>query len=292
MNFDNAEGMVFRPPSEANSLILRITIGCSHNACTFCAMYKNTPFQIRHIAEIKALIARAQTLYPTARRVFLADGNALALPTKTLLIILNLLHEAFPRLTRVGCYAGPRDINAKSPEELKALRDAGLKIAYMGIESGDPEILQQVRKGVTPEQLIIAGQKLLHAGIKLSATIILGLGGKERTTEHALNTASMINAIQPTMLGALTLMVYPGTALATDISSGIHTPLTTREILDEHYRILKAIDVVKPCIYRSDHASNYLPLAGTLPKDKNILLNSLQQIISNNRIPTHYNYKE
>jgi radical SAM superfamily enzyme YgiQ (UPF0313 family) len=292
MFYDHAEGMVFRPPSEANSLILRVTIGCSHNACTFCAMYKDVPFRTRRLDEIDTLITRTQILYPNIRRVFLADGNALALPTQILLSILQRLQQAFPRLTRVGCYAGPKDAISKSPAELTALREAGLRIAYMGIESGDPAVLCSIQKGVVPEQIIEAGQKILQAGIKLSTTVILGLGGRERTIEHALNTATVINATGPTMVGALTLMVYPGTPLARSIDAGSFTPLTTREILEEQYRLLKAINVTNPCIYRSDHASNYLPIAGTLPKDKAHMLTSLLQVMNTTEVSHCYNFKE
>jgi len=289
MFYDHAAGMVFRPPSEANSLILRVAIGCSHNTCTFCAMYRNTPFRIRGLDEIDAVMACAQRLYPDTRRVFLADGNALAVPTNMLLIILRKLHQSFPRLTRVGCYANPKDAAYKSPAELTALREAGLKITYMGIESGDPTVLCSIQKGVVPDQIIEAGQKILQAGIKLSTTIILGLGGRERTIEHAQNTAAVINATAPTMVNALSLMVYPGTLLAQSIESGTFIPLTTREILEEHYHLLKAL--TSSCIYRSDHASNYLPLSGTLPKDKARMLKSLLHVMGTSQLPL-YDFKE
>jgi radical SAM superfamily enzyme YgiQ (UPF0313 family) len=292
MYFDNAEGMVFRPPSEADSLIIRVTIGCSHNACTFCAMYKNVTYRERSMEEIESLIVQAQRYYGDSRRIFLADGNALSLPTDTLLALLNKFYKSFPRLTRVGCYAGPKDVLRKTPEELSALYQAGLKIAYLGIESGDPEILRAICKGVTPGEMIEAGQRMLHAGIKLSATVILGIGGREHTLQHAENTAKVINAIQPTMLSMLSLMVYPDTPLGRKIAAGSFTPLSTEEILAEQYRLLEAIDVTKPCIFRSNHASNYLPLAGTLPKDKPQLLHTVKQIMEKAPIPKHRNFRE
>jgi radical SAM superfamily enzyme YgiQ (UPF0313 family) len=292
MYFDEAEGMVFRPPNEADSLIIRATIGCSHNACSFCAMYKSQPFRKRSLAEINHLITCAQTAVPNVRRVFLADGNALTIETETLLTILNNLRTAFPRLTRVGMYANAKDILHKTSADLVALHKAGVKIVYMGIESGDPVILKHCNKGISPEQMIEAGEKLYNAGIKLSATVILGLGGKEHTAQHALHTARIINAIRPTMVGALSLMVYPDTPLANDIIAGKFTPLSTPEIIEEQFRLLKEINVQTPCIYRSNHASNYIPLAGTLPKDKNALLTFLQTSLSNAKIPSLYAYKE
>jgi radical SAM superfamily enzyme YgiQ (UPF0313 family) len=292
MYFDDAEGMVFRPPSEANSLILRLTIGCSHNACSFCAMYKNVQFRKRTVAEIDAALAHARIFHKDVQRVFLADGNALGLETTSLLAVLEKLHAAFPRLARVGIYASPKDVLRKNPEELATLHQAGLKIAYMGIESGDPQILQAINKGVTREQIIDAGQKVLAAGIKLSSTVILGLGGQELTLQHAANTASIITAIEPTMLGALTLMVYPGTPLAERISQGTFTPLTTTEILVEQHHLLQDIHVAKPCIYRSNHASNFLPISGTLPKDRSRMLTAIQDMLSGGNVPKQWNFKE
>lgn len=292
MYFDDAEGMVFRPPNEANSLIIRATIGCAYNTCSFCAMYKSHPFRKRDITEVMRLISRAQAAHPNVRRIFLADGNALILETEMLLFILNTLYTAFPQLTRVAIYANPKDVLQKTSADLLSLRNAGLKTAYMGIESGDPIILQNCNKEVTPEQIIEAGKKLQNAGIKLSTTVILGLGGKEHTAQHALHTARIINNIQPTMVGALSLMVYPGTPLADEIAAGKFTPLSTSEIIAEQYQLLKEIDVRTPCIYRSNHTSNYIPLAGTLPKDKEAMLELLQKILLDTRIPKYYDNRE
>ncbi|MBP2653703.1 MAG: Radical domain protein [Firmicutes bacterium] len=279
MFFDNAEGMVFRPPSEANSLILRVTIGCSHNTCTFCGMYHNTAFRIRPDAEITGLIHKTARLYPDQRRVFLADGNALVLPTNRLLEIMRQLHEAFPKLARITCYGGPHDILRKTPEELETLHKAGLQIIYLGIESGDDIVLTNVHKGVTAAEMTAAGQKVLAAGIKLSAMVILGLGGKTRTAEHALNTAKIVNAINPTMLGALTLMLHQGTALRDSAERGEFFPLSPYEILQEIKMLVENIDVTHPCLFRSTHVSNFLPLAGTLPKDKARLLDDIDKVL-------------
>ncbi|MBP2650713.1 MAG: Radical domain protein [Firmicutes bacterium] len=290
MYFDNAEGMVFRPPSEANSLILRVTIGCSHNACTFCGMYHDTAFRIRPEAEVTALIERAAALYPYQRRIFLADGNALILPTDRLLKIMHHLAQAFPKLARITCYGGPHDILRKTPEELAALRNAGLHIIYLGIESGDDEVLSAVNKGVTAAQMSAAGQKVIAAGIKLSGMIILGLGGKDRTNGHAINTAKIINEINPTMLGALTLMLHEGSPMRQAAENGEFYPLSPYELMLELKEMVAHINVTQPCIFRSTHISNFLPLAGTLPKDKDLLLTAIDQVLDvfrNQTSPTY-----
>lgn len=290
MYFDDAEGMVFRPPSEANSFILRVTIGCSHNRCSFCSMYRDVPFRIRPFAEIETIILRTAQYFPSLRRVFLADGNALVLPTDSLLRIMNSLRSHLPKLARITCYAGPKDILHKTPAELAALKAAGLSIIYLGIESGDDIVLASIDKGVTASELAAAGRKVMSAGIKLSAMIILGIGGTARTLEHARATAALINEIEPTMLSALSLMVYPETPLYAAVNAGEFELLSPYGLLLELQNLLQRIEVTKPCIFRSTHISNALPLAGTLPKEKEDLLADIQQVLEhfkNKNIPTH-----
>ena len=289
MFFDNAEGMVFRPPSEANSLILRVTIGCSHNACTFCNMYRDVKFRIRDTAEMEELIKKAAAYYPTVRRVFLADGNALAVPTPQLLSVMDLLHSRFKKLARITCYGAPKDILRKRLSELKALKAAGLQIIYLGIESGDNETLQAINKGVTAEQMVTAGQKVLEADIKLSAMVILGLGGHARTQQHAIGTAKVVNAINPTMLSALTLMLTKGTSLREQAEQGQFQPLSPYEFVLELKNMLQHISLTHPCIFRSNHVSNFLPLAGTLPQDKDKLVQDVEEVlrlVKNKTAPT------
>lgn len=276
MYFDDAEGMVFRPPSEANSFILRLTIGCAHNRCTFCGMYKDVQFRVRPHAEIQQQIQRASTYADQIRRVFLADGNALCLKTDTLLTIMQELKHALPKLSRITCYGGPQDILRKSHEDLTALRAAGLQIIYLGIESGDDQVLADVSKGATADEMIAAGQKVLAAGIKLSTMIILGLGGKDHSKQHAINSAAVVNAINPTMLSALTLMLHEGTKMRHDADNGSFQPLSPYEIVLELNEFVSHLNVTNPCIFRANHASNLLPLAGTLPMDKDSLLKSIE----------------
>lgn len=271
--------VVYRPPSEAKSFILRITRGCSHNKCTFCAMYRNVPFQIRPMEKIEQEITQMAKFYPELRRVFLADGNALVLGTDKLLAIMERLHTAFPMLTRITCYGAPKDILRKTPAELAALQEAGLKIIYLGIESGDDEVLTEINKGVTANEMIAAGQKVLAADIKLSAMVILGLGGKKHTHNHAVNTAQVINAISPTMLGVLSLAIFDGTPLKKAVDQGKFVPLSTREGMLELKEMLEHIDVQQPCIFRCNHVSNFLPLKGVLNRDKPQLLADVQEVL-------------
>jgi radical SAM superfamily enzyme YgiQ (UPF0313 family) len=294
MFFDDAEGMVFRPPSEANSLILRVTIGCSHNSCTFCGMYRNVAFRVRPKEEIAALITAAARHYPDQRRIFLADGNALVLKTDKLLDIIAMLRAAFPKLSRITCYGGPHDILRKTPEELMTLKNAGLQIIYLGVESGDDDVLTMVSKGASSEEMIAAGRRVVTAGIKLSMMVILGLGGKARSLQHAVNTAKVISAINPTMLSALTLMLHEGSPLRQSADRGEFIPLSPYELLLELQRMVTNINVASPCIFRSNHVSNFLPLAGTLPQDKEQLLADIAIVaerFKNHTSPT-YNNKE
>ena len=287
--FDHAEGMVFRPPSEANSFILRVTIGCAHNRCTFCSMYRDVQFRARPISEIEPIIRKTARHYPDLRRVFLADGDALVLSTHKLLEIMELLKAHFPKLSRITCYGGPLDILRKSPEELLSLKQAGMQMVYLGIESGDDEVLTRVQKGVTSEEMIQAGQKILAAGMKLSAMLVLGLGGRELSLQHARNSARVASAINPTMLSALTLMLHRGTPLRDEAEQGKFHPLSPYEFVQELTELVAHLNMHSPCIFRSNHVSNMLPLAGTLPGDKNSLLEQAKdalQLLKNQTRPT------
>ena len=287
--FDHAEGMVFRPPSEANSFILRVTIGCAHNRCTFCSMYRDVQFRARPISEIEPIILKTARHYPDLRRVFLADGDALVLSTPKLLEIIKLLKAHFPKLSRITCYGGPLDILRKSPEELLLLKQAGMQMVYLGIESGDDEVLTRVQKGVTSEEMIQAGQKILAAGMKLSAMLVLGLGGRELSLQHARNSARVASAINPTMLSALTLMLHRGTPLRAEAEQGKFQPLSPYEFVQELTELVTHLNMHSPCIFRSNHVSNMLPLAGTLPGDKNSLLEQAKdalQLLKNQTRPT------
>ncbi|MDF2500148.1 MAG: Radical domain protein [Anaerosporomusa subterranea] len=290
MYCDIAEGMVFRPPSEANSFILRVTIGCAHNRCTFCGMYRDVAFRMRSYPEIKRQIDYAAQAAPQLRRVFLADGNALCLKNDLLLKIMADLKQSFPKLSRITCYGGPNDILRKSPAELSALKEAGLQIIYLGIESGDDAVLTSICKGADAAGMVEAGRRVLGAGIKLSAMVILGLGGKERSSQHAINSAAVVNAINPTMLSALTLMLHEGTPLRDAADRGEFQLLSPYEFVLELKEFVSQLDLAHPCIFRANHASNLLPLAGTLPADKQALLAQINyglEVLKGKTTPTY-----
>ena len=275
MFFDTFDTAVFRPPSEARSFILRVTRGCAHNKCTYCNMYRGVPFQILKDEEISRQIALAAHYgKDKVRRVFLADGDALVLPTAKLLKILQALRDTFPKLQRVSSYAAPKDILRKSEEELRQLKEAGLQLLYYGMETGDDVTLKAVNKGVNGEEAVEAGRRVTASGMKLSIMVILGLAGKEGSKRHALETAKAINIIQPTMWSALCLMLYRGSELLDQFERGEFNPLSPAECMEELYTIMENVNLPedKHCLFRSNHISNYIPLAGTLPKDKNRLL--------------------
>jgi len=272
--FDTAGGPVFRPPSEANSFILRVTMGCSHNRCTYCNMYRSVDFRVRTMAEIMAQVSAAKEYQEFIRRIFLADGNALVLATEKLLEILALLKASFPKLRRVSCYAGPKDILSKTPEDLQRLYEAGLTLVYYGMESGDDEVLLHVCKGVNAQQSIAAGQRVVASGMKLSMMVIVGLGGKVGSKAHAHHTATAINAIRPSMLSALTLMMYRGSELRDEYERGQFEILSPAESMGELYELISQLELPHEahCLFRSNHISNHIALSGTLPRDKERLL--------------------
>jgi radical SAM superfamily enzyme YgiQ (UPF0313 family) len=276
------EGNVFRPPSEARSYILQCTVGCSHNRCTFCSMYKDKKYRVRRLEEIRADIQMARQYYGDVEKVFMADGDALAMPTGDILEILADLYESFSSLKHVGIYASPDSILDKELGDLIAMRKAGLTIAYLGVETGDPALLVDIRKGVSYEEMVEAGLKIKQAGILLSVTILLGLAGRSpRAAEHARNTAKILNAINPDYIGALTLMLEPRTELYRRMQKGEFELPNPFEILDELRIIIQGLEL-QGTEFRSNHASNYLPIRGRLPEDKQKMLDLINEIIRKN----------
>lgn len=261
------EGTVYRPPSEAQSLIIQVTIGCSHNTCTFCSMYKDKKFRIRHKEEIFTdLDEMAERYGEIPFRIFLADGDALILKTKDLLEILDYIHRKFPYCRRVTAYATVKDILRKSEEELTALRKAGLSMVYVGAESGDPVVLSRVKKDVTVEEMVSAAERLKQCGILLSLTLISGLGGQERLKEHALESARLVSLMKPEYLGFLTLMLEEGVPVLKEIREGKMTLLSPDDVMEEMKLFLSHVDA-EGTVFRANHASNYLMLGGTLNRD-------------------------
>lgn len=276
------EGMVYRPPSEARSLILQLTIGCARNECTFCSMYKDKKFRIRNLEEVVEDIKMAKNHYMHGiERVFLADGDALIVKTKDLLYIIEKIHEILPTVNRITVYGAPKDVLVKKPEELTLLREAGLDMVYMGAESGSDKVLKSVRKNATQAEIIEAGQKLKSAGLKSSITLISGLGGVEDLEEHAVESGKVISAIKPEYASLLTLLMEPGTPLYHQWKAGEFHPLEGPEAVFKEMRLfLQNIDS-EGTVFRANHASNYLPLAGTFNRDIPALLAQIDYAIQN-----------
>ena len=275
------EGNIFRPPSEAYSLLVQVTIGCTHNKCTFCSMYKDKKFRIRDPKEVLEDLTWARQHYRRVERIFLCDGDALALTNKKLLPILDFISENFPECQRVTAYARTTDILRKSEEELKQLRAAGITMVYIGAESGSDEVLLQINKGETRQQLIDGVRKAEDCGIKASVTFISGIAGKAGWEDHAIQTGTMISEMQPSYVGLLTLLVDPSVPIADEIRSGRLQLLSPEEVVAETLLMLEHTNVERPCVFRSNHASNYLSLAGTLPEDKDHLIGILREAMEN-----------
>ncbi len=267
---------LYRPPSEGRSLIIQATIGCSFNRCTFCAMYKAKAFRPRPLDEVFADIDAAARRWPDASRVFLADGDALVLPTDDLAAILDRLAAALPRLERVSLYATPINLTRKPVEELRRLRERGLSLAYLGIESGSAAILNRIRKGASPATIVAALERAHAAGIAVSATVILGLGGRNLWQDHIDGTVDVINRAPLPYLSTLQLRleneVIDGFMARFERDGVPFTPQDDAGIVAELDRLLNGIHPVSPMVFRSNHASNCLPLAGTLPDDRARLL--------------------
>jgi radical SAM superfamily enzyme YgiQ (UPF0313 family) len=268
-------GTVVRPPSEAGSYILQVTYGCSHNECIFCGTFMDKPFQVRPQAEVMEDIKMAGVYMPDTRRVFLADGNALVLSNRRLIPILDALSAAFPNLERVGIYGHALDILRKSEQELKELLKRKLSLIYLGMESGNDEVLKRAKKGVTAQENIDAVRRAQAAGLKVSAIAILGLGGVDMWREHAVDTGKGVSAMDPAYFSLLTLMVVRGTELARMVTAGEFVVPEPMEMLREVRVTIQHIEGVSHCVFRTNHASNYLPLAGTLPEDKERLLQTI-----------------
>ncbi len=271
------EGVVYRPPSEARSLIVQVTIGCAHNTCTFCNMYKAKQFRVRKMEEIMADLEEAHRGYGAyVDRVFLADGDALIMKTEDLMTILDAVNRLFPNVNRVASYGTAQDILRKSEEELRQLKEAGLGIVYVGAETGDNEILEYIHKGVTAEEVIAAGQKLKRCGIQTSVTLISGLGGRGKVEEHALSCAKLISQMNPEYASFLTLRLYEGTPMYEDVVTGRFQRITADEIADEMKIFLDNVDS-PGTVFRTNHASNYVVLAGNLNEDIPDMMETLEE---------------
>jgi radical SAM superfamily enzyme YgiQ (UPF0313 family) len=274
-------GDVYRPPSEAYSLIVQATIGCTRNKCSFCKMFKEKRFQTRPTEDIIADFAWARKRYRSVPRVFLADANALCLKTDKLMPILTYIEDNFPECERVTIYGRASDILRKTEDELRQLREHGLTMVYIGAESGSDKVLEMCRKGETRQQLIDAVRRIEKVGIKASVTFISGLAGKDGWEDHAIQTGTMITEMNASYVSLLTLLVDPQAPMYEDIQSGRLKLLTPQEVLAETHLMLENANPEKKCIFRSNHASNYLSLKGDLPEDRDRFLAQIENAMKN-----------
>ena len=267
---------VYRPPSEAESLIFQVTLGCSFNQCSFCDMYRNKEYSEKTWDEVKAEIDLMAKQLPDTTRIFLADGDAINISTDYMVQIVEYLYNSFPKLERVSCYTMPMNLLKKTPEELKKMHEAGLKMLYLGIESGSDIILKKITKGATAETIIRACRKAIETGFTLSCIIILGLGGKTHSKEHIKETARVVSASSPHYLGTLTLILETGVKqeFLTKFGEEFH-PINDEEALIELHDLVEQIDVKEKMLFRANHGSNAYNIAGTFPDEKNAMLEKI-----------------
>jgi len=272
----NYDYPLYRPPSEAKSLIFQVTLGCSFNECSFCDMYRSKEYSERSWDEVKMEIDMMVKQEPETKKIFLADGDALNLSTDYMIKILEYLYQRFPQLERVSCYAMPMNLLKKTPEELKKMYDAGLNMLYLGIESGSDIILKKVTKGATSQTIIRACRKAIDAGYTLSCMVILGLGGKTYTKEHIKGTAEVLSAVSPNFAAALTLIIEPG--VKDEFMAKFNEPfipISDSEALDELKDLVSKIDSKDEIIFRANHGSNAYTIKGTFPQDKGAMLEKI-----------------
>lgn len=273
------QGSVYRPPSEGNSLILQATLGCSWNKCTFCGMYRDKKFRVRKLEDLSAEIDWYADQFGNPRKVFLADGDALMAKASFLGELLDKLHETWPDLKRVSCYASPQALAVRTVEEMTMLREKGLTQYYLGIESGNDVALEKMEKGVDSAEMVRVALKAHDAKVRLSVMILLGMGGEAMSREHALDSAKVVNAIQPRFVSTLVATPVEGTPLWDQDQRGEFDHLSPIALAAELREFLANLDL-KASVFRSNHASNYLALAGTLPKDQAAMVGALDEVLA------------
>ncbi|CCK82460.1 radical SAM protein [Desulfobacula toluolica] len=273
------EGMMIRPPSEANSILLQVTLGCSHNKCTFCGTFREKRFNIKKDDIIFEDIEFARKYCQRQNRLFICDGDAMIVPQKRLVKILKQIKDRLPWVERVGLYANTKGIGMKTDEQLKQLHDLGVKIAYMGLESGDDQVLKDIVKGADSAKMIKMGKRVKASGIKLSVTVIIGIGGKKRSEIHASETGRVLSAIDPDFVGALSLMLTPGTELHDQYERGEFELITPKQMLEE-LGLMFASTHLSNGFFHANHASNYLPIRAKLPEEKEQTLELISQALN------------
>jgi radical SAM superfamily enzyme YgiQ (UPF0313 family) len=275
------EGMMIRPPSEANSILLQVTLGCSHNKCTFCGTFRGKRFDIKKDDVIFEDIEFAREYCKRQNRLFICDGDAMIIPQKRLIKILNQIKDRLPWVERVGLYANTKGIGMKTDEQLKELKDLGVNLVYMGLESGDDQILKDICKGANSDKMIKMGKRIKKAGMQLSVTVLVGLGQRQRSRSHALETGRVLSAIDPDFVGALSLMLVPGTELNDDYENGEFQLINSDEMLEELGLMISSTNLTKG-LFHANHASNYLPIRAKLPEEKEKTLELISQALQGN----------
>jgi radical SAM superfamily enzyme YgiQ (UPF0313 family) len=268
----------FRPPSEANSLLLRVTRGCPWNRCTFCSMYKGMKFEIRDLEEILGDIELARDLYgDRVRTIFIGDSNSLVVKTEMLVKILNTLFSSFPHIKRVTSYARSKTVAKKTLEDLIKIRQAGLTRLHVGLETGDRDLLKEIEKGATPEEMVVAGRKAKEAGFEYSLYVLLGIGGEKRWEQHARGTAEVLNQVDPHFIRVRTFVPQSNSPLYEAVMEGRFQPASPETILKETRLLFEKLEVTSQ--FLSDHISNLLPLDGKLPEDKEKMIQMIDEAL-------------
>jgi radical SAM superfamily enzyme YgiQ (UPF0313 family) len=282
------EGMIIRPPSEADSILLQVTLGCSHNKCTFCGTFRDKRFDIKKDDVIFEDIEFARRHCRRQNRLFICDGDAMVIPQRRLVAILKRIKERLPWVERVGIYANTKGIGMKTDEQLRALYELGIQIVYLGLETGDDHLLKEIRKGATSDKMITMGRRIKQSGMKLSVTVLIGLGGRKGSKQHALETGRVLSQIDPDFVGALSLMLVPNTELYDQYKKGEFELINPQEMLEELGLMISATNLTNG-LFHANHASNYLPIRARLPEEKEKTLELISQAL-NGDIPLKPEY--
>lgn len=271
------EGKIYRPWMEANSLLIQVTIGCSNNNCTFCDMFTDKKFRRRNIEDIYKDIEDARKVYPSVKSIFLIDGNVMVLKTEFLLQVITKIKETFPELEQLALYSEYNDFRRKTVDQLKQLKEAGLDLAYVGLESGDAVVLDKIKKKMSFEQAVEGAAKAKEAGIEVLASFIFGMGGKYRSKEHIVETTRLLNIIKPEQIAPMALAIQPGTELEREVNEGEFVQATPMQILEEEKYLLENMDF--ETYYWGDHGNNISPMKGPFPQVQNMFLNQINKVI-------------
>lgn len=278
----NYEGKIYRPWPEENSLLIQTTIGCTNNKCTFCDMFREKKFRVRKLEDVLQDIESLREYYPHAESIFLTDGNVLAVKNDYLLQVLEKVKSTFPECERIALYGGMNDFDRKSVEELKELKDAGLSMAYAGLESGDPVVLERIKKGMTVEDVLAGMKKAKAAGIRVLLSFIMGLGGKDRSREHIIETTNLLNLTKPEEIAPMALTIQPGTELEREVEAGEFILPTPLQILEEEKYLLENLDF--ETVYWGDHGNNIVPMRGRLPESQKFFLKKIEHAIAHHPV--------